>query len=85
MPQIRRADLVGRCIGRSKQLPAVLGQHSRDILEHVTLSQDIPACSNLKGVAGKVVPVVVYLVVLIPETYINAGWGQPTAWRRVLD
>lgn len=64
--QILGASLVGRGRGGSKELTVdgVLN-NNRDVLEDITLSKNVATLTNLKGVAGVVLPVVVDLLMLV--------------------
>lgn len=58
--KVSRANLVGGSIGRSEELSINGGlSNNIDVLENVALSEDVTTGTNLEGVAGVVVPVVV--------------------------
>jgi hypothetical protein len=60
--EVRAADSVGVAIGRGEQLSSNRSlDNSNDVLEHVTLSENVAASADLEGVAGVVEPVVVDL------------------------
>jgi hypothetical protein len=55
-----------------------------DILEDVALGDDVGAATDLEGVAGVVVPVVVDLIrELVSRTRLGRLSSKLTAWRRV--
>lgn len=76
--EVRRALSVGVGVGRSKEL-AVNGvlDGGGDVLEDVTLSEDVAALTDLEGVAGVVVPVVVDLLTLVK---MRIYWGTVYCW-----
>lgn len=63
--EVSAADSVGAAIGRGEQLSSNRSlNRSNNVLEHVTLSEDVTASADLEGVAGVLVPVVVDLSVM---------------------
>lgn len=72
--EVRAADSVGGAIGRREQLSRNRSlDRSNNVLEHVTLSEDVATSANLEGVAGVLEPVVVdlaYVLVNISKTGI---------------
>lgn len=68
---MRAADSVGGAIGGGEQLSSNRSlDRSNNVLEHVTLSEDVATSADLEGVAGVLEPVVVdlaYVLVIFPK------------------
>lgn len=83
--EVRRALSVGASIRRSEEL-AINGvlDGSSNVLENITLSKDVTTLTNLEGVAGVVVPVVVDLFMVNIDLNALFLKGRLTACRTVL-